>query len=388
MDPCLNRGVANGTVKQKGPVKGETVKDFICEDRKHTPSVTASGSDNFLAEVAALLTVPFQLDNLDTNSSTESAVHNFFAACPWCGMESSHIFVSKGFLRKDEFMCVTCNMRTSKCVKHALCKSATKSTFIWDDSLCIICDEEIQKIGSGEISLGAFIQSFQDAETSKHVEGGGIIESNSVLACQATQSNGCAESFRSPSAFLESGEAAASEQASHTNRCDSLCAADASQPASTPDAPPPLAPNPEQEAGHPCTSDAAAPPPAAAPTHAHAAQGHAAAEGGASRPPCAAAAAPACATQLAASDTRFDRSRGGAAAAAAGEEEPWATVRDVVLNWPGPERADVDAYRELCAHKAWVRRWVVSCAGDEAWAVRSSPAPAVVRKCRLLPFSL
>jgi hypothetical protein len=31
--------------------------------------------------------------------------------------------------------------------------------------------------------------------------------------------------------------------------------------------------------------------------------------------------------------------------------EPWAVLRDTILHWPGPERKDVDRYRDLCSHR-------------------------------------
>ncbi len=59
-----------------------------------------------------------------------------------------------------------------------------------------------------------------------------------------------------------------------------------------------------------------------------------------------------------------------ASATGATPMESWKVVRDAVLCWPGPERADVARFEELCAHGAFARRWLAASGGDEARAVQ------------------
>lgn len=51
------------------------------------------------------------------------------------------------------------------------------------------------------------------------------------------------------------------------------------------------------------------------------------------------------------------------------ELETWEYMREALLSWPGPERENIDKYRAMICHEAWIRRWLHACAGDAKWAM-------------------
>mmetsp|Transcript_61392 Transcript_61392/g.164904 ORF Transcript_61392/g.164904 Transcript_61392/m.164904 type:complete len:339 (-) Transcript_61392:531-1547(-) len=102
-----------------------------------------------LREISALFTAPFRNHSEDVLEDTSA----FESMCPHCFMMGSHMFVSKGFLRKHEYCCLTCSDRTSKCVRFQYCGNATKSNFLWDDAFCESCDRSIQRAAAGDVDL-------------------------------------------------------------------------------------------------------------------------------------------------------------------------------------------------------------------------------------------
>ena len=50
--------------------------------------------------------------------------------------------------------------------------------------------------------------------------------------------------------------------------------------------------------------------------------------------------------------------------------EPWLYIREALLSWPGQERANIDKYRGMLCHEAWIKRWLFACGGDVVWAMQ------------------
>ena len=306
-------------------------------------------SDNFLADVAALLTVPLLSEPIDPN---QEILDVFLSQCPWCGLNSNHLLIAKGILRKDEYKCASCSQRTSKCVQFSFCGKATKSNFLWDDSICCSCEEKIQEVGNGDLSFGKFVQNLQYHSKASKCDANGdeeLIVSDSSVRCDVfsvphTDSMGVTnESFeKSKSNEMESG--------TESNLIDDLdllgifCASKTLNPDEL---------NPDGDNVHFQPENKSF-----------------------SSDDKQSAMSKILIREASNSNLQSDLQRSSMGNQSVTEpslheyDESWQAVREVVLNWPGPERADVDRYRELCSHKAWVRRWVVSCGGDEAWAVR------------------
>jgi hypothetical protein len=254
--------------------------------------------DDFFSDFAALLSAPLQLDSQESQSFESS----FFALCPGCGLESTHALVSKGFLRKDEYSCITCSQRTSKCIQFSICRGVTKSNFLWDDAHCESCEKKIQMVGNGETTFGIFVQNFK--EQSAIVEGK---ENEPDTSVRNSELHALTDSGSDVGVKLKNDIEPSSNTVSDHAEPDLLASSSEIEQTISPQT---LNSSPN------------------------------------------------------------DNSNSNIGVLPIESDEPWIAVRDVVLNWPGPERADVDLYRHLCAHKAWVNRWVVSCSGDEAWAVR------------------
>ena len=59
-----------------------------------------------------------------------------------------------------------------------------------------------------------------------------------------------------------------------------------------------------------------------------------------------------------------------AAGASTTDLEPWLYIREALLSWPGQERANIDKYRGMLCHEAWIKRWLFACGGDVVWAMQ------------------
>ena len=287
------------------------------EEPEHKKSNPEMQADNLFSDIASLLSVPLKQDRVD--GADESSM---FAVCPWCGLESTHVLVSKGFLRKDEFSCITCSQRTSQCEQHTVCQGVTKSSFFWDDALCSNCEEQIQKVSKGEISLGAFLRNFQEQSIVTELQSDGDMSQVPFSPAQGNE----AEPVEMPvgsDPHVGAPECRSKHSVVLFDNCEAAgknalgLSSDREKVLST-----------DQDLTNQTGS---------------------------------------MTNQTGSPSSPLASSILGEGAS---EPEPWMTVRDVILNWPGPEREDVHRYRELCSHKAWVRRWIKSCAGDEAWAVR------------------
>jgi hypothetical protein len=69
-----------------------------------------------------------------------------------------------------------------------------------------------------------------------------------------------------------------------------------------------------------------------------------------------------------------------AAGASTTDLEAWQYMREALLAWPGPERANIDKYRAMICHEAWLKRWIKACGGDMIWVL--SLLALLVQKCK------
>lgn len=111
----------------------------------------------FLGALAQLLHIP-----ADANDHEQlEAAETIEARCSHCEEECTHRLVERNNVRKDEYCCSKCSERTCKCLKFDTCHGAAKSNFLWDDALCTECDHAVEQFASGDISIQALVDELQ-----------------------------------------------------------------------------------------------------------------------------------------------------------------------------------------------------------------------------------
>jgi hypothetical protein len=265
--PCLS--------ESKHHDKLEKIKSGILLD-------IPKSADNFLLNVGTMLANPIQI------SLPVKEQRTFTALCPWCGFDCFQAHIKAGFLQKDLFKCSKCDQLTSKCVNFASCEGASKGSFVWDEKMCPICEQNCEQEENPVISCHDFFCELPC----------GLLFTNEL---EKPIVSGCDQNVRRVSLKYNLDQSIPFPLARHVRKLSSI------------------------------------------------------------------------GIELAIKHNFFEPD--AAAARAAGGDgaapmEPWRVVRDAVLCWPGPERADVARCEELCTHGAFARRWLAASGGDEARAVR------------------
>eukprot|EP00960_Hanusia_phi_P075738 768461-Hanusia_phi.AAC.2 len=95
---------------------------------------------------------------IHNDPETEDDRGSLLATCPYCKKVCKHTLEQKNEIRKDRFVCGDCKKNTCKCVKFNYCNGMAKSNFLWDEALCRGCNLTVERYSNGEIGLEQLVK--------------------------------------------------------------------------------------------------------------------------------------------------------------------------------------------------------------------------------------
>jgi len=306
------------------------------------------------------------------------------ALCSHCKTRGQHELVSVGSLRASEYQCGECSGRTCMCANFAVCNGAAAVNLLWDEALCVSCTGAVERFSSGDLTLEGMVQELKEPRLQESagqekqdspapdawdvlahlllppgVAGSTPLKRSKKRDKPHCAAPGCHAPTPADDTVLETGERSRLsrslvQNADTAQRTVSLSPVQTQRPAS------------RQRLAHAAAAPNFYKTPsetvADAPEEAHASRERneeALVE---------TAKALKAAMQVTSPVTHVPEEV--VAGARTTDLEPWEYMREALLSWPGPERANVDKYRAMLCHPAWIKRWLKACGGDVTWAMQ------------------
>jgi hypothetical protein len=316
----------------------------------------------------------------DAHEKAPAVLHD--AVCSHCAERCRHELVAVGVMRASEYRCSHCSGRTCMCTNFAVCNGAARGSLLWDDALCSTCEGAVQRFSSGDLTLEGMVQELKEPKLQEPVvqeepepepDGWAVLAHlllppgvpGSTLRRRRKKTTTPHHVVGSPAPNRpEASEDSRTRRRSWraTIRTGSLSPVRMQRPSLDDD-------------------DSAAPVfgrhDSAAPAFKHLPSVGTAADALEEAPTLHEGSAvhlmeTAQALKAAMHVTRpvTEVPEEVMADARSTDREPWEYMREALLSWPGPERANVDKYRAMLCHPAWIKRWLKACDGDMVWAMK------------------